>query len=512
MRVRRASGGREGELVRRASRLRDSVEPLVPKLARDCPPERFDRLRRDLEEVREARDDQHRLDRMRRWGEPIPRAYAGLLRFYLEPELPALIVARYPAGEISYAPLSKASREAEVAVQNSDDPTRLLLGYLDWARKGFHFFATDDVLYCTGSDPAPPEEFRTRQLAHLPYRLQTAPEGRALDCPHLAPGSHVPFLEVDWTGAQTRVRLCRRCAKSDRHLLADLSSNAAIPDPESAFRVTVSLNAQCDSAPDCPHRHLPGLSRGVTKRYHFGKLSDREVLDEYVAGVLPLFERSRSPIFVSEGNCFGPDRKRFIDSLEPTPEEQAALERVLPEVQGLFEVEEATASRALEKLWPDHAETIVQAIVPDPERASRLVKEARSAPGRVSELLHRAARATREREALDALPQYHGLVPEATFLDSIARAYRSQGARASEKLLLDRLPREGKQRGIAFGLLVVLGKESAHLWQFTDTEQNFGRSLVPWIGPVLKAPPEEYHAALDRVLGAAGVAEWGTPL
>ena len=72
-------------------------------------------------------------------------------------------------------------------------------------------------------------------------------------------------------------------------------------------------------------------------------------------------------MFVSEGVCYGPDQVGFIDSLDPTPEERAALERVLPEVQGLFEVEDATASRALEKLWPDHAETIVQAIVPDPD-------------------------------------------------------------------------------------------------------------------------------------------------
>ncbi len=147
MRIRKASGGKEGELTRRASKLRETVEPLLPKLTGGAPSDRFDRLRRDLQEIRDARDDERRLDRLRRWGDPIPRAYAGLLHFYLEPNLPALLVARYPTGEIPYAPLSKASLEAEIAVQYYDDPTRLLLGYLDWARRGFHFFATDDVLY-----------------------------------------------------------------------------------------------------------------------------------------------------------------------------------------------------------------------------------------------------------------------------------------------------------------------------------------------------------------------------
>ena len=221
---------------------------------------------------------------------------------------------------------------------------------------------------------------------------------------------------------------------------------------KTAFQVSVSLNAECQRAADCPHRHLPDLARGVKKRYHFGKLSDRELVDEYVAEVLPLFERARSPVFVSEGVCYGPDQVGFIDSLDPTPEERAALERVLPEVQGLFEVEDATASRALEKLWPDHAETIVQAIVPDPDRASRLVREARSSPGRVerapppSRSSHPRARGARGAAAVRR--------PRAR--SGVSRCDRTSlpvpGARAAEKLLVERLPREGKQRGLAFGV------------------------------------------------------------
>jgi hypothetical protein len=508
MRARRASGGREGELTRRAAALRGSVDPLLPKLGRGVDPGRFERLRTELEVVREAKDDLRRLDRMRRWGDPLPRAYAGLLHFYLEPELPGLLVARYPSGEIPYAPLSKAPREAEIAVQTGDDPARLLIGYLDWARKGFHFFATDSTLYCTGSDPTPPDEFKAHRLAELSYRLQAGDGGR-LDCPHLHAGAHVPALAVEWPAAHCVLRVCRRCAKGDRHLLGELSRDVAVPDPEAAFPVSASLNVDCRGGPDCPHQHLPPLSRTLRKRYHFGKLSDRELLDEFTAEARGALERARDPIFVAEGTCYGANRAAFIDSLDPTPEERTALERVLPEVRGLFEVDEAAASRALEKLWAEHADTIVQAIVPDPERAARLVREARAAPGRVSELLHRAARASRERETLEALPAYEALVPEAAFLDAIARAYRAQGARAAEKLLLERLPREGKQRGIAFGLLVALGRDSAHRWQFTDTEQQFGRALAPSVTAVLREPPEGYHGALERALGAAGVAEWG---
>jgi len=50
-RVRRGSGVREHDLLARAKVLRESVEPLLPRRTRECPPEKFDRLRADLEEV-----------------------------------------------------------------------------------------------------------------------------------------------------------------------------------------------------------------------------------------------------------------------------------------------------------------------------------------------------------------------------------------------------------------------------------------------------------------------------
>ncbi|MCI4349005.1 MAG: hypothetical protein L3J93_02140 [Thermoplasmata archaeon] len=510
MRARKASGGREGELVRRAAKLRESVDRLLPRLTPECPTDRFDKLREALEEVRSARDDEGRLERFGRWGDPMVRAYAGLLKFYHKPELPGLLVARYPTGEIPFAPLSRATREAEIAVQYADDPARLLLGYLEWARKGFHFFATDSTLYCTGRDPTPPEEFRARQIANLPYRLEPGRGERNLDCVHLAKGDSVPFLAVDWTSAKTRFRVCPRCAKGDRHLLSSLSSRVGIPDPESAFSVSVSLNVECKRSRDCPHLRLPELPRGLRKRYAFGRMSDRELLEAYRTEAIGVLERSRDPIFVAEGVCYGPDRAAFIEVLAPTPEERSALDEVLPEVRGLFDIDEASASRALEKLWPQHADIIVRAIVPDPARASELVREARNAPGRVSELLHRAARASREREMLDSLPHYQSLSREAAFVDAVARAFRARGPRAAEKLVIERMPREGKERGLAFGILVALGRESAHHWQFTPTEQEFGRSLSVRAGPVLNAPAGAYHEALDTLLASAGVTDWGT--
>ena len=508
MRARRASGGREGELLQRATKLRGSVDPLLPTLTADCPTDRFDRLREDLDHIREIRDDSGALGRVSRWSEPIVRAYAGLLRFYLEPELPGVLVAPMPGGEVTFAPLGNAPTEAQVAVQQFEDPRRLLLAYLDWARKGFHFFATADRLYCTGRDPKPPPEFLESQLAGLPYHLTAGPDGR-FDCAHLARGEPVAFLSVEWPEASRAFRVCRRCAKSDRQLLASLSVGLAVPDPEATFPVRASLNVDCRSTTDCVHRHLPELPRGLRKRYHFGRLADAELLEAYRDELAPRLRGSREPTFVAAGVCFGPDREGFLAHLAPTPEERRALESVLPGITGLFEVEEASASRALERLWHEHAEEIVEAIVEDPQEAARIVREAKASPGRVSDLLRRAARANRERAALDALPRYLRLGPEARFVDAVARAYRGQGGKAAERTLLERLPREGRERGLAYALLTAVGAARAHEWQFSDTERTFGTTLADRARELLHGPSESYHDLLGALLGAAGVADWG---
>ncbi len=495
--------------MQRAARLRKSVDPLLPTLPPSCPTARFDRLRAALEKVRASKDDKARLEKMGRWGEPLARAYAGLLKFYLDPELPGVLVARYPAGDLTFAPLARAPREAHIAVQLGDDPQRLLLGYLDWARKGFHFFATGRELFCTGASPEPPDRFRSALLEDLPYRLEATSGRASYVCAHLKAREPVPFVSVDWPGAGTSFRVCQRCAKGDRQLLGAITRRLAVPRPERAFPFGVHLNVDCRAGDSCLHSRLPEASRKLRKGYLFGRLSDAEALDAYRKEVAVRLDADRSARFVAAGTCYGSDREAFVRALDPTEEERRALNEVLPSVTGHFDIAEATASQALEKLWPQHAARIVAAIVPDPERAEQLVREARAAPGRVSELLRRAARGTQERELLDQLPRYESLAPEALLADDVARSFRTGGATAAQKSLLQSLPREGKERGIAYGLLLALGHASAHDWQFTPTEQEFGRSLVERARLLLHATPDGYDGALGGLLGAAGVTDWG---
>jgi hypothetical protein len=232
-------------------------------------------------------------------------------------------------------------------------------------------------------------------------------------------------------------------------------------------------------------------------------------LDGYLDELRPRIERTGRRTLVAGGVCYGPDVDGFLGALSPSPVERRALSTILEDLRGVFEVDEPAASRALERLWGSHAEEIVGAVVPDPEEARRLVEEARGAPGRIAEILKRLQRQSEERELLGTLPRYDRLAPEAAWADRIARAYRVQGESGAERTVMRTLPREGKERGLGFGFLLAIGRSSAHAWQFTPTEREFGTALQERIAGLLNAPAPTYHEALDALLRAAGVVDWG---
>ncbi len=509
-RLRRISAVRKEDLLARAKALRGSVDPLLPLLTSDAPADRFDRLRDELEEIRASRDDEGRLERFARRGDALARAYAGLLRYSLKPEAIVVATLPLPNGDIPYAPLARTEPAMEVAVQHSDEPARLLLGYMEWARRGFHFFATDDRLWCTGRSAEPPGAFRTAKIAELPYRLVEDPASQFRLCPHLASGEARPFLEVDWPGGHTGFRICDRCVKPDRHLLGSLTEGVATPDPSAEFPVRADLNVRCSAGSGCVHGRLPELSRSLRQSYERGRTADSEILREYLGEVRSRLERITDRTLVVNGVCHGADVRGFVDELKPTPTERRALEQVLNETTGYFSIDRATSGQALEQLWPAHFETIVRTIVEDPHESRRLIEELRGAPpGRVAELLKRVQRVREEHDVMQALPKYHSLTPVAAYVDRVARAFRTHGADGAGRVALGDLPQEGNGRNLAFALLLALGQADPHVWRFSETEQKSGHFLLEAARNLLSADPAAYHDALDRLLVSAGVAGWG---
>jgi hypothetical protein len=513
-RVRPTSGGKEGEILARARALARDFAPLLPRLEGEDPPGPFARLREDLETVHEAREDASTLRRLAGRGEDLARAYAGLLHYAIERPRLDMLVARLPTGDVPYLPVASAPPESLVAVQYYDDPRRRLYGYLKWARGGLlgsggrHFYALEREVVCTGRRAEPPEGFVRATLARLPYRLLESPgeeSSRVFECVHRQRGEPDPYLELRWRSAKLSLRLCRRCAREDAHILGGLLENMLVPDPEREFEVRLRQPLRHVHESPCAPQGLESLASPDLRRYRAGRLSDREFLEGYATLWEEAFQRDRTSGWVVAGVCYGHDADRLLEDLRPNPVEREALRAGLREQQGGLWVSEATPGKVLEALWPEHGPALLTAIGATEAEVSRYVRSGESPPHRVSELLARLSREHRQREAIAALPTYGDLPPEAAFVDGLARAYRTDGEPAVEKRILSSTPPEGKLRGIAWAFLLAIGRDRHQAWRFSDTEQEFGRALRPAAEELLRAPPEDYHRALKTFLRQAGL-------
>jgi hypothetical protein len=522
-RIRYTSGGKEGEVLSRARALAKDPTLLLPRAPDGSLSPLFPRLLQDLKTVQGHAEEPDQLDRLTFRGEPLARAYAGLLHYAAKRPSLNHQVARFPTGDIPYLPVERVPKEELIAVQYFDDPRRLLLGYLHYARPslfgggGYHFYATKDSVVCTGRSADPPTSFVENALGEIPYRLTVLPgeegwpDGTVLACSHLVRGDREPYLEVRWASARRTLRVCRRCAGEDRHLLASLSGSMVVPDPAGEFEVTVVYPLQHEHREACPAGEPPGLSRRSEKAYREGRLADQELLKEHLAEVEGSLRSHRGRLLIGGGRCFGEEVPLFVDALDPTPAERTALRRVLGRMEEPLLAPELSAGKVVEALWKDHARELLRAVGASPAEVDRFSAEGRSG-GRAAETLNRVARRRAEEATVAELPRYHELSAEAHLADDLARRYRRGGAADVEHRISVADPPEGKVRGLAWAFLVALGKEQGQAWRFSDTEKEFGGSLAPSAERLLKASPEEYHAALERLLTEAGVTRWGRRL
>ena len=521
-RIRYTSGGKEGEVLARARALTKDPTLLLPRAPDGSVSPLFPRLVQDLKTVQGHAEDPDQLDRLTFRGEPLARAYAGLLHYAAKRPSLNHQVARLPTGDIPYLPVERVPKEELIAVQYFDDPRRLLLGYLHYARPslfgggGNHFYATEDAVVCTGRSADPPASFVDNALRAVPYRLTSVPGDPGtgsilLACAHLVRGDREPYLEVRWASAHRTLRVCRRCAGEDRHLLASLFGSMVVPDPAGDFEVTVVYPLQHEHREACPAGELSALSRRSEKAYRDGRLADQELVKEHLAEVEGSLRSHRGRLLIGGGRCFGEEVPLFVDALDPTPAERTALRRVLGRREEPLLAPELSAGKVVEALWKDHARELLRAVGASPAEVDRFSAEGRSG-GRAAETLNRVARRRAEEATVAELPRYQELSAEAHLADDLARRYRRGGASDVEHRISVADPPEGKVRGLAWAFLVALGKEQAQAWRFSDTEKEFGGSLAPSAQRLLQAAPAEYHEALERLLIEAGVTRWGRRL
>ena len=113
----------------------------------------------------------------------------------------------------------------------------------------------------------------------------------------------------------------------------------------------------------------------------------------------------------------------------------------------------------------------------------------------------------RKRNIIARLPSYSRLPAIARFADSVARAYKTEGAEGAVKTLEKERVSDHKVKSVAYAFLLILGKEANKEWQYDRTEKEFAQFLRDKVQALLDAEPDGYHEALQALLSATGSTE-----
>jgi hypothetical protein len=209
-------------------------------------------------------------------------------------------------------------------------------------KKGLHFYATKEHLYCTGKNPAPPDEYVKEALERLPYHLKK--DGKSLMCRHLTASSSVPYLTVRWISAGVEVSVCENCVSQDVNMFARLTESMGSKNPVGDFDIepVVALESVSDPA-NCPKFEKKGLKK-LIDAYIQGKLSDKSLMERAMkAGN---YEKNGRYLVIGR-KCYGEDEEAFIKAIAPKKEHIPVVENFVKKRKGPIILESPSVNKLL---------------------------------------------------------------------------------------------------------------------------------------------------------------------
>jgi hypothetical protein len=515
--ARASTKAQERALVEKAEKLLGNPDLAFPECRGSCWFCDFKSGRSSLEKVREAAEDQKKLERLTESGNEFAKAYAALLLLRKQGKVPYLFSVKTPFGEITYAIRGTAKKERLIAMQQFDNPKARLVGVLDLVRdKKLHFFALEEKMLCTGKESRPPREFVEYLVGQLKASLEK--HDGAYMCRHLREEARtdkamisVPFIDIIWEPAGTRFRICEKCARPGENTLLTILTNMAIPDPREDFRFESRGGFECQSA--CESCLVPSveLEKETTEKYLHGELDDKGLIDKQTMKCLKELREGSGKIFVLGKKCFGKNLKAFTGAMNPTEEERIGLEAILRKVKGPVVVEGETASKMLETFWDEHATEALEAVCGDPEVAAELLERYKGGRVSPSQILKEALVVVRQKQIIAHLPSYKKLPPVAKFADGMARIYFTRGKEDTARAIERYTTEEFSVKATGFAFLLAMGLNSSKEWFFMKEEQDFATYLKPMAQKFLASTPENYHVNLQELLNATGSTEKITP-
>lgn len=508
--IQSASKAQERTILENAKRLAQDPELAEPSCEGGCvwfSP--MKKIRKAVRKVAELRGDEEALKKaanktgfLTRSLPDYARGYAVLLLAEERGEIPYVAPAQLPWGSSYFANWGDVPKNVLLGLQHWDNRRARLLAVKDHSEsRGLHVYATEEGLVCSGKSPGPPEEFVEEKLSALGAARQGGDER---SCPHGGPDEDRVGLGITWRSVGVTVDLCHRCLASG-NTVHGILQHVMAPEPWTDFDVDVHLPPLETAREDITPPETPDPPAELVGRYLKGGFTDEQLLSAARQHRRETLATRDELILAAGGVVYADDREAFLAALDPGPAEEAALEAALAEHDRPLILERGTPGEALEKLWPDHGLTCLEAVTGDPALAEELHGEDVAAGDNLSALLRRAAKRADRAQLASALPSYDRLPPGLAFADAAARAYRLDGKEGVMQVVKNRTAEDANARAVSWALCRVLGEASGREWRYDDSEMELGAALEDPVEELLEAEPGEYHGLLERIARTAGI-------
>lgn len=497
--ARTASKSMEKKLVENAKELMGDPYKALPYYEDDYSTRYFGKIKKTFDKVKKFKDDTKKLEKLSN-KKDLSGALAGTLLLAHSEKAPYLGVLKYSTGEITYAQRGKADKEKQAGLQHFDDPVLRLLCFKNIAlKKNIHLYSWDNGFVSTGLKANPPKEF----IKFILDRLNLKNKDNVLVCNHLKAEKvkekqnvDENYLRIHWKSADLIIGFCENCSKLRKNTLFDVSKYMIESDVSKDFGLDVIGQAVKDA------KTLPSQDTIFTREYLSGEVSDYEFIKKNMKKRHQDIKESKERIFVLNGKSYEDDLTEFIDALKPNEYERKGLELILEKIEEPVVFDDVTPNKVLEKYWKDNGLNALKEMVSNEEMANKFF----SLNDSPSEILELVFNYNKRQKILSQLPTYTSLPPLASFIDNIARTYKTFGEKEALAEIKKR-PDTPKGKSIAYAFLLVFDKAKDKKWQFSPIEIEYGEFLKEHVKKLIDSEPKKYHNCLQELLASSGSSE-----
>jgi len=469
----------EKRIIDNALLIEKDLSIILPEPLDDVSRKVVKSIEKKLKKVWMIRDDARRLEKLSK-KKGVEGALAAVLILANDKKAPYLAQVSIGGKNISYAVRGKAEREKLISLQHFDDPVLRLLFYKDIAfKKKLAFYSWNDKLLCASTSSDIPGDF----LEFLSKHLDLQRDGNVLRCPHLSEkDKECMFIEIK----NARVEICRDCL-TDRNTFMEISKYFI--DPGLKKKISVGI-----SSPLLEY----GLDTGFTREYLEGRTNDSGFFEKNLEKWKKDLSSRGVFLIYWKGRVFK-DGDSFLEQVDGDEIEEKGLEILFSLLNEPLFLDDISPNAILKTYWKKFGRKILTEFSGDDELSSA-VFNLEEPP---TEQLKKIADIMEKSEKISRYPAVENASPIARFVDDIVKEYILHG-KAKVLTKLSKVPRDTRERSIAYAFLLALGRGEERKWQYRKEEIEFGEFLREYAGRLLEAKPENYLKRLKELLAAAG--------